>query len=798
MRMFQLAVVKHLQAQRDPDGTVTLWKKICTASEEGGASAVVKLLTKLTRDPTSAYASNSNVDNGKQKVIGSTKPDMAARWRLDSIEIENFRGVLGKQRFTFSGLSSLVFGDNGVGKSTIALALEWALFGQFRRDVFPTPKPAFTLPVGTLKEGPRVEIVFSRGTDRLAVRRDDAKNNLILQLGRKQMQGTNAASALERALGIDADTFVRTVLLQQSRIRGLLLDDPKERNKALDRLIGMEAVGALLETINAKPFKEAAASLRDQIRSTEASFKARQEDREKQLSEATQTAYAQRFFNKDLSPAGLRARYVELGQKLMRVGEMYEVPVLGLPEVHSAREAKRASIAIEKECRRIRIESMQGHELATLRDRLGTLKSAKQRFSAALRERDDAQCQLDKLIEKHGDDSTRSRRCKELNADKMMCEGNLQSANELRSLLTQAKIVLAATSPDKCPVCEQPLADSTRVLRKLQRRIASLTTKHVKDIEARFEKTCRALTAHNETTKKINLAKNMLAERNNKLNMERRMIMRLIAVDGLSEKRVLPQIDKVYQRVETEYEKLRHGVEAMEKELGVIADADRALRDCLVPVLEVREALRTLEEDWKNAKANYSEIEKRAQLLESITTDIENIRKAVLTAKNESVSVTLNQARPRAQALYTKLVQHRLFDELRVKTVPRANKIDYSFEVSSGDIPKSGREARLVLSDGQMTAAALALFFALAESSQHSLDLLYVDDPTQNLDHPHKEAMAKVITDLATRKQIIVSTQDEDFVMLLRDTGFENSATVYNIIDWERSPTVQTLSTPTT
>lgn len=723
---------------------------------------------------------------------GSAKVDTVARWRLDSIEIENFRGVLGKQRFAFSSLPSLVFGDNGVGKSTIAHALEWTLFGYFPSHVLATPKPAFISPVGSAKKGCRVEIVFARGADRLVVRRDDAEDGFVVEQGRRRIQGENAASALEHALGLDADTFVRAVLLQQSRIRGLLLDEPKERNKALDRLLGMEAAEALLETIKPKPFKEAAAAWRNKIDDTEARFEERQAVFKQQLDDATKMARVQGFLNKDLNAAGLKARYAKLGRELTGVGEKYGISITALAEVRSANAAKQASVAVEKVLRRIRVESEERKKLAHLEAHLGTLESVKQRFSTALSARDDAQQQFNKLVEKYGDAPTRSRRHEELITDVTTYEEDLRSAGEMRSLLTQARIVFAAKSPDNCPVCEQPLADSARVLSNLRRRIASLTTKHVRGIEERLEKARKVLAAHDETTKKIELAKTRLAERNDELNAERRRTMEKLGVDGLVEKRVLPEIDKVIRRDETEYGKLRHGIETMEKELGAIADADRALRDCLVPLLQAREALSALEADWKKAKAGYAAAEEQAQQLESTTTDIENIRKAILAAKDEIVSATLGRARPRAQALYKQLVQHRLFDQLQVKTTPRANKIDYSFEVSSNNVAKSGREARLVLSDGQMTAAALALFFALAESSQHGLDLLYIDDPTQNLDHHHKEAMAKVVTDLATRRQIIVSTQDEDFVTLLRDTGFENGATIHNIVSWTRSPEVRT------
>src|SRR5579883_1408765 len=166
--------------------------------------------------------------------MSGAKVDKSARWRLDSIEIENFRGVLGKQRFAFRGLPALVFGENGVGKSTIALALEWTLFGFFPSHVFGAPRPAFMAPVGSSRKRCRGEVVFVRGAQRLVVRRDEQQGEFVVEEGGKRQLDDAAAVLLEQALALDGDTFVRAVLLQQSRIRGLLLDEPKERNKALD------------------------------------------------------------------------------------------------------------------------------------------------------------------------------------------------------------------------------------------------------------------------------------------------------------------------------------------------------------------------------------------------------------------------------------------------------------------------------------------------------------------------------------------------------------------------------------
>jgi DNA repair exonuclease SbcCD ATPase subunit len=96
----------------------------------------------------------------------------------------------------------------------------------------------------------------------------------------------------------------------------------------------------------------------------------------------------------------------------------------------------------------------------------------------------------------------------------------------------------------------------------------------------------------------------------------------------------------------------------------------------------------------------------------------------------------------------------------------------------------------LVLSDGQITATAVGVFVGLAESAAHGLDLLFIDDPTQNLDLPCKEAVAKLMVEMAGRKQIIVSTHDEDFVSYLKEYGFYKNASVFHIESWNGNPKI--------
>lgn len=714
------------------------------------------------------------------------------RWRLVSVTIDDFRGVLGSQVFEFDSRPALIWGNNGVGKSTLALALEWTLFGAFPSHALGAPKDSFMSPVGGGSKVCKGEVIFIRGKNRLVVRRDAGSGTLTVECGGKKKIDEDALAFLEEELGLDMDTFVRAVLLQQSKIRGLLLDEVKDRNKALDRLLGMEVAEAMLESIKPKPFKDGAKAWREDIRVTEARYESQAALLEKRFNETQKEAREHKFLGKDLTDAGLALLYAALGRDLAKIAGKYGADAPQLPAVDTVTVAKKASAALAKAIDQIRLGAEVHKKLVPIEKQLASLGETAEQWVELTELRDEAQEEFDGIVKKHGDAKAISARRTALEKELARLQEQLRSASELRGLLGQARVFFESEVITACPVCEQGITQPKRVLQSLRDRIDGLTTKGVRDIEKALGK---AKTEHANLCaleEKLQIAQTALTAAQKEVEVDRKRIMKILDTDGLVEKKISAELSKAIAELTKQQEDLSKGVETMEKDLAAVGDRDREIRDGLVPHLAAREEVGTHEREWKKAKQGYEDAEKKASELDDLATQVENIRRAILAAKDEIVSETLGRARPRAQKLYEKLVQHPLFDHLEVKTAPKANKVDYSFEVSSSVVSKSAREARLVLSDGQMTAAALALFYSLAESGQHGLDLLYVDDPTQNLDHARKEAMAKVVVDLASRKQIVVSTQDEDFVVLLRDAGFEDGNVVHHITDWDRRPTVST------
>lgn len=697
------------------------------------------------------------------------------RWKLQSISVTNFRGVQARQTFPFDGRSTLVSGDNGVGKSTIALALEWTLFGRFPSGSLAAPKTSFMVPVGSASKACRGEVVFTRGDRRLTVIRDDEDDTFSVDLDGVLDDSGTAPDLLEHTLGLDGDTFVRAVLLQQSKVRGLLTDELKERNRVLDRLLGMEVIETFLEVLKTKG--KAFADAADMWREVPEQERERFESQHALLSDRCESAAAAArdagFHNKDLTFAGLKSRYGQLSVEIMAVAKKYGVEATRLPEPATIEAAKKVSAAVENELRRIRSGCDLTKKLEQCANRAAELNAGRQRWERALTARKNAAAAFASVSRESGGASLISERLAQAAAALESHEKRLRASDELASLISEARDYIDANAVQECPVCERPLNSQEGLVQRLTARIDALATETLRELKAKIESARAEHARLVQLQAALQIAAREDQLRTTELEAERQCAVTILHVETGIESRIAAAFEEAINAAAADQNTFKKGLAGVEADLIAISEGDRAIRDALLPAISVRGEVQKLEAEHKKSQATFAAIETNASRMDTHATSVETIKKALLEAKEEIGTRILAEAKPRAEQLYKQLVQHHIFDELDIKTTPRANKVDYTFEVASSKVKKSAREARLVLSDGQMTAAALALFFALAESSQHHLDLLYVDDPTQNLDHPHKESMAKVVAELASRRQLVVSTQDEDFVTLLRDFGFE-------------------------
>ncbi len=701
------------------------------------------------------------------------------RWRLVSITIRQFRGVAKERRFEFNGRSGMLHGNNGVGKSTVALALQWILYGRFPEGVLQNLTPdRFLSPVQAKGKQYSGEIVLSRGREKLIISRDAATKELKVALGSEAWLSGEAEEKRDALLGLDMDSFVRAVLLQQSRIRALLLDDVKERNKALDRLLGMDSVEHMLELLRPKDFAQAAEAWRDKVRGEQQRFAERERLLGEQLEAAQQRARALKFLNKDFNPSGLRTRGAELSRDAVVLGKKYRVELAELPACTEPARADSFSKAFAKHLQAIRVQSELKQRLAPVEKNISTWTALREGWAERLALRDEHAAALAQLVKKHGEDQSLVEERARSDAKLKELRRALKAAGEMRQLIEDARALIARDKPGSCPVCEQPLPSRLDLAARLEARSASLASDEMARMQAGIDKAQARLEALDEARELLRSGSAGLTASQKDLEKHRQKVIDALGGGGIVENKVLARLDEALAKRDAERVAIVGGIAAMEQDLEELELRHGAFREGLVRVVAKRDELAAHEEAVKKAKALHARDEARAEKMDALAMQVDAIRKALLAAKQDLAGESLRKAGPRAQQLYRALVKQPVFDTLEIQTTPRANKVDYTFTVSSQGASATVRDARLVLSDGQLTATALALFFGLAESTSHDVDLLYVDDPTQNLDLPSKEAMAKVIAELARRRQVIVSTQDEDFVSFLDAEGFQREAVV--------------------
>jgi DNA repair exonuclease SbcCD ATPase subunit len=714
-------------------------------------------------------------------------------WTLDSLTIRNFRGVAGEQIYRFDGKPGLLHGNNGVGKSTAAQCLQWTLYGKFPAEVLQnTAFNSFMVPVGTSGAKWYGQATFSNGSGKMIVTRSQTPKSFSVEVDSTTCEGDEAVEQLDRLLGLDMSGFVRTVLLQQSRIRGLLLDSPKDRNAALDRLLGMDDIENILTRLKPRDFIKTAEVRRENIRIAQQDHESKEALLLKQRDEAQQHAREYQFRSKDFNIVGLRNAFTRINEQLATLAAKYEVDLATLPECANVDEAESISEQVVAALSRIRSDSNLQRKLTEVDGKISNYRALKSNFEKEHGKLTDLCDQRDAWLKAKGKPEDIEARRKRLEQDLVAARTMLKAAGELRQLLADARQYLEHSPSDNCPVCEQSIASPASLIADLSARLENTTTDETAALENRLEELQREIDSINSALENLGEVQESLKKAQSAVDEVRGQVVDALGGTGIPESKVVTRLDETILASSKGRDELARGASAIEEHLSKVEAEDRRINSGLIPVIRRRADLAKLEDDWKQAQDSHTADEEAAAELELVADQFAELREALLGAKNEIATETLAIASPRAEGLYQTLVRHPVFDRLQITTAPKANKIDYSFEVSIDGDAKSAREARLVLSDGQVTATAIGLFFALSDADTHNLDLLYVDDPTQNLDSPCKEAMAKVIADIGKERQVIISTQDEDFVSFLEAEGFFDSAVVHHLERWDGNPVVST------
>jgi exonuclease SbcC len=171
-------------------------------------------------------------------------------WRLEEIELENFRSYKGAHKVKLGGVN-IVWGRIGAGKTSLLYAVEFALFGRQLEvkervaklvDLINTEAQEMKVAVALKKDGDVLRV------ERRLSRRGSEKVTLVYK--GVELRGKEAEEKLKELLHIDEDLYERLVYISHRTLEGFIYGTSQKRALSVDRLFGIDIIDGVMKTLS--------------------------------------------------------------------------------------------------------------------------------------------------------------------------------------------------------------------------------------------------------------------------------------------------------------------------------------------------------------------------------------------------------------------------------------------------------------------------------------------------------------------------------------------------------------------
>lgn len=707
------------------------------------------------------------------------------------VTVEGFRGIASPLSLDFNAPAVFFFGENHCGKSSILNAIEWCLYGAdaVGKDTGIRERTRWEV-ANRYYKGPgartqvAVELVDRDGrvveVERTLSGRGRSKGgSLTVRLpDGTVLHEEEAEERLAQLIGLSFDDFKCAIYQHQEAVRALLVDEPRNRNEAFDRLLGtydMREFLSSLQTFKESDIKKEANNLRSTAGSTR---KIRVEERRRELDD-----WARRLREEGFDPdtvtfetaRGLAENLLaDLDRTLSRVELAEPLP----PVPQSIEGMKPFFDRIVAVAERARMRVPDALNARTLSGQLADLEALRTRLDETAKRLEEERASLRGLLERHGDP-------RELEASIRQLEQTIEELVAAQTIAQRQGTLMkdaieyverAAPGSNECPVCGTPIENLAGHLKDrhaalqhelVERQHAALQS--ARDQKEAKESALRGIRKEERVV--ASFEKEMAELRDNLAHL----IGRALAPDDDPAAVIARQISAVRSQLDSIRKELDRSTEA----LRVIAE-DATKGAHVSSFLDAQERFRRASKpaDPKLERAVDNAIERASRL----TADVETIRLAIAKLATEIADEKVTRARHDIDRFFFAITSFPAASHisLQVSTSSRDRKNEYRL---LGD---DGRDIEPILSQGDYNALALAIFLALGgELPSSTLGFIMLDDPSQSLGSEHKRRLAEVLAEAVARRQLIVATMDVEFQDALR-SAIEKLKLEYTVSSWSK------------
>jgi exonuclease SbcC len=719
---------------------------------------------------------------------------------LTRLEVEGFRGFQEAEIFEFNQCAAtLLFGDNGSGKSSTLNAIEWVLFGDdcagkqtgIRERVgWPIANRHLSTPAVQV----RLEMEGPGGTYKVVrmwrqrPRRAAMEECLELKIpDGTTLTGDAAQEKLANLLKSSFRDFSTTVYLHQEVIRAVLTQEPRDRNDAIDRLLGLSDQRNFLTALDSADLRGRQKDLARDLTAFEDQIKVALAARENDLAERRQQAQGAGLAPHQLNGKAALGAATKTAAALKAFAEESQLdsPVLPVPDEWTG-------LAEFETLTKNAISQMRGKvpgidEQSRLLHKRRSLLAVKTGLENLHSRCVDLSTKARVLDEEHGSRAMVLRNIGETTSKLDAAQEKLRRTNGRAAVVNEAISFLDSLEGEQasCPVCETTvpgLADKLKELWEAQlKSVAERITveidgfkselKRLRDVAAQYEK------LHQEALHFQEEQAVLRSEAAKTLAIEFSDNDDPLALVGAELRKLEKRLEELGRAIQDRQGRL----DAIEQELNVV----HLIGDYLL-LEQKKQVLDAIQES--NA---FKELQSICDQVAQLVQDVDEIKNTVTKAARDEAEKKLTSAGEIIDQYFHRLSEHPAVDHLKltIATDKRTGRNSYDITDQDGD------DLTPLLNQGDLNALALAIFLGLAVTAKETsaFGFLILDDPSQSLDVEHKKRLVELLVQVAPHKRLLLATMDGELQECLTE-NFTKSKIEYRFGKWtpEGGPTITT------
>lgn len=711
---------------------------------------------------------------------------------ISSLKVQGFRGYTAVQGLFFDNDAVFLLGDNHKGKSSTLNAIEWCLFGnesmgsetglrerinwEIKNRNMNASKETFVELTLKDEQGSEYKVLrkyITAKKDALTVTFPDNKS----------FTDADATSKLSSLIKLSYRDFVTTVYQRQEAIRSFLVQEPRDRNDAIDRLMGLSDYKNIFDNLDYNNIPKKEKQISDAFIEVEKSLEDTLSDKKSKLYTQKMNAKSLKIDEDQFNLRSLKSRAeTEILQQLKKFTQSINLTLGEIPVLETEDDFVKFKDAVKKEITRLRSELPDLKTQSELNKIQIDLSNLKDSFVQLKRKEDENQKSLNIFTEQNGDDNAIQEKIKEL--DKLIKDKEEEIKRE-DSKIASIKYAISYLKMEKvnkniCPVCGKETEDllthlETEWQEEYEQAIGKLT-QELESMKEGLRKQKSLLNEYSSLIKVLNESKEKLSEFYKTLSetLKREITEKDDVVVILN-----IQIEEIAKKLQS----IKESIDSKQQTLSEI-ESELEPMEIITEILKLTKKINDItnfEEDPAFQKLKT----KRNEAMKALN-NIQRIGLAISEASKREAKDKVERTSKIIEDYFCKITDNPAIKKIKFEINEESSRIgsnDYKFKDVSKD--EKGKDLIPILSQGDMNALALAIYLGMALEGAEDMpfDFIIMDDPSQSLGSHHKGNLVDILNEVLKSKKVIVSTMDAELQDLL-SRKITKIKTCYSFEDW--------------